>query len=59
MFGNQTIQRLQSAAEESPVVYLSYRPVDEEAGPEKTFDLSRATISAARAVGAADMGAAL
>jgi NTE family protein len=40
-------------------VYLSYRPSDEEAGPEKTFDLSRATIMDRWAVGASDMGAAL
>jgi len=40
-------------------VYLSYRPSDKEAGPEKTFDLSRATISGRWAAGAADMGVAL
>jgi NTE family protein len=62
MFGNQTMQRLQlltAAGGVGPVVYLSYRPSDEEAGPEKTFDLSRATISGRWAIGAADMGAAL
>jgi hypothetical protein len=37
------------------VVYLSYRPHQEEAGPEKTFDLSGATISERWAAGRADM----
>jgi NTE family protein len=62
MFGNQTIQRLQmltAAGGVGPIVYLSYRPSDEEAGPEKTFDLSRATITRRWAAGAADVGAAL
>ncbi len=62
LFGNQTIQRLQllSAAEGlGPFVYLSYQPPVEEAGPEKTFDLSRATISNRWAAGVADMNAAI
>jgi NTE family protein len=62
MFGNQTVQRLEllaAAGRVGPVVLLSYRPLDEEAGPEKTFDLSRATISGRWTAGAADMDAAL
>jgi NTE family protein len=62
LFGNQTMQRLQllsAAGRIGPVAYLSYRPSDEEAGPEKTFDLSRSTIAGRWAAGAADMRAAL
>ena len=62
LFGNQTMQRLQlfsRSGRVGPVVYLSYRPSDEEAGPEKTFDLSRSTIAGRWAAGAADMRAAL
>jgi NTE family protein len=62
LFGNQTMQRLQlltAAGRVGPVVYLSYRPSNEEAGPEKTFDLSRSTIAARWASGAADLNAAL
>jgi len=62
LFGNQTLQRLHllsAAGRFGPVLYLSYRPSDEEAGPEKTFDLSRATLSGRWAAGAADMDAAL
>jgi NTE family protein len=62
LFGNQTMQRLRllpAAGQVGPIVYLSYRPSDEEAGPEKTFDLSRATISGRWNAGAADMEAAV
>lgn len=62
VFGNQTLRRLESYAETGrlpPVIYLSYRPVDEEAGPEKTFDLSRGTIAVRWASGVEDMKCAL
>jgi NTE family protein len=61
LFGNQSLQRLQAASErlDTPAVYLSYKPTDEEAGPEKTFDLSRKSIDARWAAGAADMESAL
>jgi NTE family protein len=58
LFGNQTMQRLHllhASGRLGPVVYLSYRPHQEEAGPEKTFDLSRATISERWSAGRADM----
>ena len=54
LFGNQTMQRLKllsATGQVGPIVLLSYRPSDEEAGPEKTFDLSRATISSRWAAG--------
>ena len=57
-FGSQTMQRLRllhAAGRLGSVVYLSYRPNKEEAGPEKTFDLSRATISERWSAGGADM----
>jgi hypothetical protein len=44
LFGNQTIRRLEaytSTGQLEGVMYLSYRPSDEEAGPEKTFDFSQ------------------
>jgi NTE family protein len=62
LFGNQTMQRLAmvtAAGRVGPVIYLSYRPHEAEAGPEKTFDLSRGTISERWAAGAADMESAL
>lgn len=62
LFGNQTMQRLQllsATGRVGPLVYLSYRPSEEEAGPERTFDLSRSTIAGRWAVGVGDMRAAL
>jgi NTE family protein len=62
LFANQTMQRLElvaAAGQVGQLVYLSYRPSEEEAGPEKTFDLSRRTISDRWAAGAADMESAL
>jgi hypothetical protein len=41
------------------LAYLSYRPSGEEAGPEKTFDLSRATIAGRWTAGGDDMRGAL
>jgi len=58
LFGSQTMQRfglLHAAGRLGSVVYLSYRPNKQEAGPEKTFDLSRATISERWSAGGADM----
>jgi NTE family protein len=47
LFGNQTLRRLEAWAmgKAHPVMYLSYRPPAHEAGPEKIFDLSRASIA--------------
>jgi len=62
LFGNQTLRRLEACSEAGrigPTVYLSYRPSGQEAGPEKTFDLSRATIAARWTAGGDDMRCAL
>jgi NTE family protein len=61
MFGNQTLRRLEAHAGSGigPVVYLSYRAPPEEAGPEKTFDLSRQSIADRWAAGVRDMKRAL
>jgi NTE family protein len=61
MFGNQTLQRLEAHSERLgvPAVYLSYRPSNEEAGPEKIFDLSRKSIEARWSAGVIDMKQAL
>jgi NTE family protein len=62
LFGNQTVRRLEACLEAGrigPTIYLSYRPSGEEAGPEKTFDLSRATIAGRWTAGADDMRYAL
>ncbi|CCD90716.1 putative Patatin [Bradyrhizobium sp. ORS 375] len=58
MFGNQTFQRLRHALDArrlraqlqgrgaaDEILLLSYRPGPEEAGPEKTFDLSRTAMA--------------
>jgi hypothetical protein len=55
----QRLELVAAAGRVGPLVYLSYRPSEEEAGPEKTFDLSRGTISERWAAGAADMKSAL
>jgi NTE family protein len=58
LFGNQTIRRLEAyvgTGRLGRVTYLSYRPSDDEAGPEKTFDFSRRTIARRWASGVADM----
>ena len=49
-FGNQTLRFLNAYCDRQgngtrPIVYLSYRAADHEAGPEKTFDLSRRTLA--------------
>lgn len=67
-FGNQTVQRLHHALEarrlraelrgltSSDMVYLlSYRPGAEEAGPEKSFDLSEAAMAQRWRAGFLDM----
>jgi NTE family protein len=67
-FGNQTVQRLRPALEarrlraelrgltRSDMVYLlSYRPGAEEAGPEKSFDLSEAAMAQRWQAGFLDM----
>jgi NTE family protein len=64
IFGNQTLRFLNAYAkvvrpDPAPIVYLSYRPSEHEAGPEKTFDLSRATISDRWKAGMLDMKHAL
>jgi NTE family protein len=43
----------------NPIFYLSYRAPPEEAGPEKPFDLSRATIESRWQAGMLDMQEAL
>jgi NTE family protein len=62
LFGTQTLRRLEAfidAGKVGPVVYLRYRPVAEEAGPEKTFDLSRSTIAERWSRGHDDMERAI
>jgi NTE family protein len=64
IFGNQTLRFLNAYAKVvrpdlAPIVYLSYRPSEHEAGPEKTFDLSRATMSDRWKAGMLDMEHAL
>jgi NTE family protein len=67
-FGNQTFQRLRVSLEarklltelkevdrEDLVYLLSYRPGAEEAGPEKTFDLSAAAMAQRWQAGLLDM----
>jgi NTE family protein len=67
-FGNQTYQRLRPAMEtrklraelqgqdrEDLVYLLSYRPGPEEAGPEKSFDLSATTMAQRWQAGLLDM----
>lgn len=68
LFGNQTFQRLRYALaarrlkrelhghdEEDEVYLLSYRPGSEEAGPEKSFDLSRCAMAQRWQAGLLDM----
>lgn len=68
LFGNQTFQRLRYALaarrlerelhghlEEDEVYLLSYRPGREEAGPEKSFDLSRSAMAQRWQAGVLDM----
>jgi NTE family protein len=48
LFANQTLLRLEAWTQARKIeraVYLSYRPSEDEAGAEKTFDLSRGTIA--------------
>jgi NTE family protein len=69
MFGNQTFLRLdayrrlwkrQQRAEPLPtILYLSYRPVEGEAGPEMTFDFSQASAHDRWTAGRLDMEEAL
>ena len=69
IFSNQTILRLEAfergrkaagaAHAGPPVLYLSYRALPEEAGPEKAFDLSRPTAEDRWQVGCLDMREAL
>lgn len=64
IFGNQTFRFLSAhckteRAEASPVLYFSYRPSGQQAGPEKTFDLSPASISDRWKAGNLDMDYAL
>ncbi|MGX1167064.1 hypothetical protein AB7M16_003330 [Bradyrhizobium sp. USDA 372] len=67
-FGNQTFQRLgpalearqlraelQGLARDDQVYLLSYRPGREEAGPEKSFDLSEAAMAQRWQAGVLDM----
>jgi NTE family protein len=60
-FGNQTLRFLAAVCSRSasrrapPILYLSYRASGSEAGPEKTFDLSRATIADRWQAGILDM----
>ncbi len=68
LFGNQTLQRLRYALaarrlraemharpDEDEVYVLSYRPGSEEAGPEKSFDLSQAAMAQRWRAGLLDM----
>ncbi|MGY3452639.1 NTE family protein [Bradyrhizobium sp. USDA 4353] len=68
MFGNQTYQRLRHALaarrlrrqrdgldDTDEVHLLSYRPGDEEAGPEKSFDFSRIAMAQRWRAGLLDM----
>jgi NTE family protein len=58
LFANQTMQRLDAwnqAGRLKRVLYLSYRACDQEAGSEKTFDLSRRMVESRWASGAHDM----
>lgn len=68
MFGNQTYQRLryalearrlraqiQGATQEDVIYLVSYRPGAEEAGPEKSFDLSRTAMTQRWRAGFLDM----
>jgi NTE family protein len=70
LFGNQTFQRLrhgaqmrrlraelQGLARDDAIYLLSYRPGAEEAGPEKSFDLSEAAMTLRWRAGFADMQA--
>jgi NTE family protein len=62
LFGNQTLLRLEAWSRSGrlgQVIYLCYQPSEDEAGPEKTFDLSRRTITERWAAGARDMNKAL
>jgi NTE family protein len=57
-FGNQTLRPLRMLCHYEklgPVLYLSYRASDEEAGPEKPFDLSRRSIARRWEAGMRDM----
>jgi NTE family protein len=71
LFGNQTYQRLRYAlqarqararlrgsAADDAVYLVSYRPGAEEAGPEKSFDLSQAAMKQRWQAGFDDMNAA-
>lgn len=62
LFGNQTLRYLETWAATNTnrrIMYLSYRPNPDEAGPEKTFDLSRRSIEGRWQSGLADMKYAL
>ncbi len=64
IFGNQTVRFLNAycGAERpgvAPILYFSYRASGNEAGPEKTFDMSRATITDRWRAGMLDMADAL
>jgi NTE family protein len=68
VFGNQTWSRLQAyrrfwdrlpAASRPPVFYLSYFPVDDEAGPEMPYDFSLASARSRWRAGSLDMEDAL
>lgn len=72
IFGNQTYQRLRHASEarwlraelqglvhEDQIYLLNYRPGQEEAGPEKSFDLSDIAMAQRWRAGRLDMEHAL
>lgn len=69
LFGNQTFVRLdayrrfwkrQESTEPRPtILYLSYRPVEGEAGPEMAFDFSQASANDRWSAGQMDMQEAL
>jgi NTE family protein len=62
LFGNQTLRRLEAYSQTGnidPVIYLRYRPSAKEAGPEKTFDLSRSSIDHRWLSGRKDMQQAI
>jgi len=62
MFGNQTFARLQAYCDSGKlgnVLYLSYRPMSDEAGPEKLFDFSAGSLNSRWDAGSADMIEAL
>jgi NTE family protein len=61
MFAAQTVRHLEAVCTslKAPVIYLSYRTSEEEAGPEKTFDFSHQSIERRWNTGSLDMADAL